>query len=357
MSGKLARVYSMTERLPKVERLMTLAPEADITIWRKPSSRTVFHVTWPSVAVIGEVLDEGRKHAALLTAAETVGPVTGIASVIRFEIDPDFDDDGRVAGFASELVRELGGFWFDGDRYRDADGDLPPAESAPPTAHRVAIRLLSLAAVVARANIEQLPREEALPLAADLIRWVLANHLLDEMEPHERNFVSSELGTPESQSVIDGSWRAEGVAVLAWALGLAELPPHDQLVDLTELFSRIDFGEDKRSSVLENPILRPEEELYWMNARLLGMHWRLNEFRLHPLGMDFAAFSRDCWFGSFDLTGIQLIETDLAVAGQSVAKAPADRVDQTGSIAVERHRAINWLCGWAELFSQVDVST
>jgi hypothetical protein len=103
--------------------------------------------------------------------------------------------------------------------------------------------------------------------------------------------------------------------------------------------------------------LRSPAELEAMQKHLLGVHWRLRDYSVQPRQMDFAAFSRRCWFGSFDLMGLRLVDGDLAIGGVPIHRAAPADLGRTSSIAVERHHAINWLCGQATLYQDVHTAT
>jgi hypothetical protein len=73
--------------------------------------------------------------------------------------------------------------------------------------------------------------------------------------------------------------------------------------------------------------------------------------------MDFAEFARTCWFGPLDITGLPLVDGDLALQGKRIDRATADAFALAQSIAVERHLAANWLCEGPERYSQAQVNT
>lgn len=73
--------------------------------------------------------------------------------------------------------------------------------------------------------------------------------------------------------------------------------------------------------------------------------------------MDFVAFARTAWFGPLNIEGIALAESDLSVGGVPIARAAADAIRTASSIAIERHKAFNWLLGYDEIYSEVDTST
>jgi hypothetical protein len=100
------------------------------------------------------------------------------------------------------------------------------------------------------------------------------------------------------------------------------------------------------------------EEMETFRKQMLGYHWRLRDFRwTRPITIDFLAFSRECWFGSFDVSFFQLIDNDLALQGERIDRTSPEVLETCMSIAVERHKAINWLCWGPAVYSEADVST
>jgi hypothetical protein len=249
----------------------------------------------------------------------------------------------------------------------DDAGDEEDDESRPPTAERVARRALALAALTARAVLEQ---DAGAPDAAERLRelvdWAGEVGIGEEFEgpspwrsgPHERSVFASPLGEMDAQAHIDAMWRSEGLGVLAWALGLYELPPHDAPMDVDALWSSLGLLETyKARGLLADPDLRPREEIEALRDRLFALHWRLRDYTLRPARMNFAEFARTCSFGPLDIAGLPLAEGELAIRG-----VPIDQVDPglfaaVNSAVMERHLAVNWLCEGPERYSEADVST
>lgn len=291
-------------------------------------------------------------------------------------VEPDFDEEGRWGARILALADLFRGICFlggavyasDGERLawpRDEEAEEEEASAPeragpvePPTAERVARRALVLGAVAARAMLEQDPHADREERRQWLLRRVEGLGLGAELEPAERRALETPAGRLAQRQTIEGSWRSEGLAVLAWALGMFEPPAHDTSVNLWELISqRMELIGDHRPLVLSAPRLRPPEELKRMERRLFVLHWRLRDFSLRPGPMDFAEFARTAWFGPFDIQGLPLADGDLAIAGLPIAEADEERVHESQSIAMERHQAINWLLGRHETYSQVDTST
>lgn len=237
----------------------------------------------------------------------------------------------------------------------DSDVD---EEFDPPTLERVRDRAWAISSVVCRAFAETFDdRAEAATLHSRLLTWVEDIGLRGEFEDEELELVEADLGSLDQQLVVNGTWRSEGLVVLAWALGRGEMPPHDELGHPSEVATSVFFLAEDASSRAEELTLRNEEELGEFAAIQLGLHWRLRDFSLRPEAMDFAEFARDSWFGGFPLNGIELVDGDLAINGVAIAEAAPEDVGRCQSTAMERHRAINWLRGWHPVYSEVDTST
>lgn len=267
--------------------------------------------------------------------------------------DGEVDADARwpLIGFLAQLQQS-------GEAPADAEEEWKPE---PPTPTRVARRAVALQALTMRAVLERdFGKRETIPEEHTwLVDRVAEIGILDELEPWEKAAVESPPGQLDRQAALNAMWRIEGLEVLAWALGLKESPRYDTMSDVDGVWSAVgQFGTDKVHRLLTGATLRPPEELDAFRKRMLGYHWRLRDFRWNkPRRMDFRAFAANCWFGSFDLTGFELIDDELALQGQRLDEAEQGVFGLCQSIAVERHLAANWLCWGPEVYSDTDVST
>jgi hypothetical protein len=218
-------------------------------------------------------------------------------------------------------------------------------------------RAWALASIAERGFIESGARPNADGALARLRAWIDVSGTRTELEPEERALVDAAFGYLHRQQVVDATWRCEGVAVLAWALGLADVPPHDEQADMEVLAAAIGFAPVAPDAATPEPKLRRADELERAERRLLAIHWRLRELQVSPGPIDFVRFSQEAWFGDFDLFGIAVAERDLAVGGTPIARADDDLVRITSSIAGERHHAIAWVMGDDPLYSAVVTST
>ena len=188
--------------------------------------------------------------------------------------------------------------------------------------------------------------------------WVASSSFSNEFEAAEKSMVEADAGALSQQATIEAIWRLEGMIVLCWALGLAEIPKYDSLVDVDSILGALYFLDaDATNTCVEQAKLRNSDELNTYNEQVLAWHWRIRDFGVRPVAMDYEKMEEECWFGKFDLSWADLVDRDLAIDGVPIASAPEDRVGTVGSAALERHIASNWLSGGDVVYSEVDTAT
>lgn len=237
--------------------------------------------------------------------------------------------------------------------------DEQSEEADPPSAERVARRALALTAVTVRAMLELEPPSAArVYTQRDLLAWVREIDLGDELEPDEWEVLQRPTGYLAERQQIDSTWRLEGLVVLAWALGLFDIPPHDRLVKPRELWQQLGLYDKEASlSLLASPTLRSRSEIATLRNRQFAIHWRLRNFHVHGDVLDFAEFARTCWFGPLDITGLPLVKGDLGLGRKRLDRAKSVALLKALSTAQERHHAANWLWEGPERYSEVRSDT
>jgi hypothetical protein len=240
------------------------------------------------------------------------------------------------------------------DTTPDSDEPLTIA----PSAERVAARALVLSAIVCRSAIEGdagNPNAEA--FRADVLSWIRGIGLAEEVESNELVLFECGLGELSNRQRIDASWRAEGLAVLAWALRRCELPVYDKRADPYPIAQALGFREIRRDTILAVPALRPPEEISNLADTLFTLHWRMRQYSLDRKPMKFAEFANTAWFGPLSLAGVRLVSDDLEVRGVPVWDASEEDWREVLSIARERQQAANWLIGQESIYSEVTCDT
>src|SRR5215467_7327552 len=193
-------------------------------------------------------------------------------------------------------------------------------EWTPPSPERVANRALVLCAVVCRTGSESdAGNSEAESFRLEIVRWLDRLALVGEVEPAEIDLINKPLGALERKEKINASWRAEGLAVLSWALGKYELPPYDELSDAPSAGEAIGFLQDRIDTVVVRAHLRSQDQISALAESLFSAHWRLREYSLRPEAMNFEEFARTASFGPLSLEGLRLSGRDLAITARPLS--------------------------------------
>jgi hypothetical protein len=176
----------------------------------------------------------------------------------------------------------------------------------------------------------------------------------------EREFATKTMLTMSLQQHLDGMWRLEAAQVLMWALRLvAQLPEPDAQseIDLPKLEIL-----KRPTSFLDSAALRIQSEI--ASARNLAelWHWRsrteelIREGRAFPAGeamlrqglRSYQDIVRRAAIAAHESGDIHsLVGDDFGVKGKSYVELSPEEWSEVRSISVERHFALNWLCGYS----------
>jgi hypothetical protein len=174
----------------------------------------------------------------------------------------------------------------------------------------------------------------------------------------ERQFATKTILTMSLQQHLDGMWRLEAAQILMWALHLlAEVPAPDTQSDIDlpnlEMLNR-------PTSFLSSVVLRAQSEISRSRNLAELWHWRsrteeliregqplLPDEQMTKQGLrsyqDIVRVAVNAAYESGDIHCV--IGDDFGVKGKSYAELSAEEWSEVRSISIERHRALNWLCG------------
>ena len=160
----------------------------------------------------------------------------------------------------------------------------------------------------------------------------------------------------DDPAVVDSVWRGEALGTLLWALQLVELPAYDQPFD----------AEQVASVDLEEADLRDGEEIELERDSARLWHWRARTTSLQAAGAlelpeRYATF--DQLIAATAMRGYEQgvlpapMRGDFRAYGKVYRHLAPEQLAEALSIAVERHHALNWLCGEGESWDDVPLDT
>ncbi|MFL5963694.1 MAG: DUF4272 domain-containing protein [Gaiellaceae bacterium] len=160
----------------------------------------------------------------------------------------------------------------------------------------------------------------------------------------------------EDPAVVDAIWRGEALGTLLWALQLMELPAYDQPFD----------AEEVAAVQLDEADLRDAEEIELERDSARLWHWRARTTSLQAAGAlelpeRYATF--DQLIAATAMRGYEQgvlpapVRGDFRAYGKVYRHLEPEQHAEALSIAVERHHALNWLCGAGETWDDVPLDT
>ena len=184
--------------------------------------------------------------------------------------------------------------------------------------------------------------------------------LWQHLSPLEQAYARSTLLTATEQQQLDATWRLEAAQTLIWALGmLGQMPPYDTSAD-PDLLKQIPSAH--AAAFVESARLREQAEIERERDVAEFWHWRSRTRELIERGDPFPADEKmnAAGFHSFedvvrfsaregakDGTIPACIDDDFPAKGKAYRDLSAEEWAEVRSITMERHFALNWLCGYA----------
>jgi hypothetical protein len=174
-----------------------------------------------------------------------------------------------------------------------------------------------------------------------------------EMAPWEQQFMAALPMETDRQAIVDASWLVESAVCLAWALKLVDtIPAYDEECD-HDFLKRV--PEDLAH--VENSVLRSQHQIERTRETAELWHWRSRTYTLvaegripailpagNTIDEELRSLSARC-----AAEGVlpPPIGGDFPALGKAYRELLPGEYNMIGSIAQERHKALNWLCGYA----------
>ncbi|MDQ3225337.1 MAG: DUF4272 domain-containing protein [Chloroflexota bacterium] len=227
----------------------------------------------------------------------------------------------------------------------------------------VATRCIILAALLRRLLIESIgsmnQTDDSDGEIFDIRHWLIAEGVWAKSTPHEAAIFSTPFGDLSEAEIAFISSQAEGLATLSWSLSLSEELSPDNHDDLKPVFNMIPSPWDKTSAWVLRAHLRDEDQLARERERVEIHEWRIRAESLYRAasGRERAELAATIARVAAEAESAGLIEID-SDRGRSIGAAPFgtqsnEQLDQLGSFAEHRLRALNWVCGFGNSWDEV----
>ena len=204
-----------------------------------------------------------------------------------------------------------------------------------------------------RAMIDGDPDPEAQAMADRILAFTREAGIYETYEPAEIRLLQAPFGSLPRPERVALSWAVEGVAVMAWALGKAPLPPFDIKTQGAPIGCALGLFEHGGAESLREAKLRNPAEIQMCALSYTVLSWRLAQYLENREKLDFAARLKEPDGPHMIVDGINLQDGDLAIDGMPLHQLDEDRLVEVCTIVRERHKAFRWLLGYEKNYAAV----
>jgi len=194
-----------------------------------------------------------------------------------------------------------------------------------------------------------------LEVSEELDLWVEREKLSSVFTDEERDALGLAPGGWTRRMVIDANWRIETLAVLLWALSqLDVLPGLDTMVDNLEILNRsglfkpaVDFMMGTR--LRPYSMMRAQREIAGIWRWRAHTDMLIREGRVMKGSVPINELIGQAAEELYETQGVSLpAEGDILAFGKPFSELDSEELQMVNSIAVERHFALKWLCGYVD---------
>jgi hypothetical protein len=244
------------------------------------------------------------------------------------------------------------------------------------TPHAAAKRALCLGIVIQRGIVETSVSPTANVIDAEMVSaaaairkgqsvWLRKQGLWSSLSRSERHLLRPKLGRSSQERIAAVHWRAEGLAVMLWALRKrTELPAWDERVEPIHIVKGMPLGADT-FVFISNATLRAESEIveacgiaedWYMRAKMRFI--LANRHDLTPTDKERVRSAISNAAEANELAGhFTRIDGDFPAFGVAYSAVSDDQGGILACIVEERLRALYWLCGQHSDWDKVRTDT
>jgi hypothetical protein len=189
-------------------------------------------------------------------------------------------------------------------------------------------------------------------MAEKILTFVNGVGITDEFLPGETRLLNAPFGTLTDFERVETSWLVEGMLVLAWAIGKAELPKFGTKCNAASVSIGLGMFRPGTKERLTQAVLRDPGEIEAAALSYLALNWRIGKFIADPREkLDFVASLKDPNSPHLVVDGVELVDGDMAIDGLPLPKVKRDRFGEVFTIVRQRFNAFKWLQGYATQYA------
>jgi Domain of unknown function (DUF4272) len=226
-----------------------------------------------------------------------------------------------------------------------------PGEGTPHLAGNVYSMALGQCYLACRAMIDGDPDPDALELAGQILPLTQETGIYQTYEPAELRLLNAPWGSLPRRERVALGWAVEGVAVMAWALGKAPLPPFDTRCEGAPVGSALGLFQHESPEILRAVTLRDRSEIERYALTYEVISWRLQQFLETRQRIDLASRLKSPTIPHSVIDNLALLDGDLAVDRAPLVEISEERLSEVSSIVRERHKAFRWLLGYEKNYA------
>jgi hypothetical protein len=175
----------------------------------------------------------------------------------------------------------------------------------------------------------------------------------EEATLDEHMLLTMPSGSWDAETVERVSWEREALGVLGWALGWVDsIPPYDVGFRTDQVLAAF----AAHGSAAEVAYARPESAVRAARDLAEAWHWRVRttafEDEMRAEGMDPVEVVRDAAGYLRDNAGLATLDGDYAAYGKPFRDLDPSEFDTVVAITLQRHGALNWVCGIADTWDE-----
>ena len=186
-----------------------------------------------------------------------------------------------------------------------------------------------------------------------MISFLRESGLWEFLSDEEILAFETPLGEWKDSQYTDVVWRIESLAVITWSLGLIrQLPSFDEPFESEALEDVLDI--DNWVELVSQASLRDQGEIERFRDAAALWDWRAQVGTPpYESSEDEVQITEETKLAQEAGLVSNLAQGDLVALGRPYRDLSEDELEEMASIALERHHALNWLCGYSDDWDNV----